>query len=108
MNLIPARLTAFLLLVASFFLPGQRVAGAWRIMWRDHARTASPNAGWTMSCMAGALGVALEKAGHYRLGVATRALQPEDITRALQSMGLVVAFGLALAIGLIYLKDWLF
>ena len=107
-NLIPARLTALLLLLGSFCLPGQRATGAWRIMWRDHARTASPNAGWTMSCMAGALGVALEKPGHYRLGDATRALQPEDITRALQSMALVAAFGLALAIGLIYLKDWLF
>ncbi len=107
-NLIPARLTAFLLLLGSFFLPGQRVAGAWRIMWRDHARTDSPNAGWTMSVMAGALGVALEKAGFYRLGDATRALQPEDITRTLQSMALAAGFGLALAIGMIYLIDWLF
>ena len=41
-------------------------------MWRDHGRTESPNAGWTMSGMAGALGVALEKVGHYRLGDATR------------------------------------
>ena len=107
-NLIPARLTALLLLLGGFFLPGQRATGAWRIMWRDHARTASPNAGWTMSAMAGALGVALEKPGHYRLGDATRALQPRDITRALQSMALVVASGLALAIGLITLKYWLF
>jgi len=107
-NLIPARLTALLLVLASFFLPGQRAAGAWRITRRDHARTASPNAGWTMSAMAGALGVALEKTGYYRLGDATRALQPEDITRALQSMALVAAFGLAFAIGLIYLRDWLF
>ena len=106
-NLIPARLSAFLLLLAAFFLPGQRAAGAWRIMRRDHALTASPNAGWTMSAMAGSLGVALEKLGHYRLGDATRRLQPEDISRALQSMALVAAFGLALAIGLIYLKDWL-
>ena len=107
-NLIPARLTALLLLLASFFLPGQRAAAAWRIMWRDHARTASPNAGWTMSVMAGALGVALEKTGYYRLGDATRALQPDDITRALQSMALVAAFGLALAIGLIFLREWIF
>ncbi len=102
--LIPARLSALLRVLASFFLPCQRSAGAWRIMWRDLARTPSPNAGGTMSGMAGALGVALEKTGHYRLGDATRGLQPEDINRALQSMALVAAFGLALAIGLIYLK----
>ena len=37
-------------------------------MSRDHRLTASPNAGWTMAAMAGALGVALEKPGAYRLG----------------------------------------
>ena len=71
-NLVPARLTALLLASGSALLPGQRAAGAWRIMWRDHSRTASPNAGWTMSGMAGALGVALEKEGHYLLGDANR------------------------------------
>ena len=35
---------------------------------RDRRRTASPNAGWTMSAMAGALGVVLEKPDTYRLG----------------------------------------
>ena len=62
-NLVPARLTALLLTLGSVVLPGQRAGRAWRIMWRDHARTASPNAGWTMSGMAGALGVELEKGG---------------------------------------------
>jgi adenosylcobinamide-phosphate synthase len=37
-------------------------------MIRDHNRTESPNAGWTMGAIAGALGVQLEKAGHYKLG----------------------------------------
>src|SRR3989441_6002964 len=37
-------------------------------MRRDRRRTASPNAGWTMAAMAGALGVTLEKPGAYRLG----------------------------------------
>ena len=93
-NLVPARLTAFLLGVSSAVLPGQNAGGAFRIMWRDHARTASPNAGWTMSGMAGALGVELEKAGHYRLGDATRPLEPADITRAVRSMYLVGRAGL--------------
>ena len=66
-NLLPARLTG-LALVAASFLTGHSAAGAWRTMWRDHRKTASPNAGWPMSAMAGALGVELEKVGHYRLG----------------------------------------
>ncbi len=103
-NLLPARLSALLLLAGSALLPGQRVAGAWRIMWRDHGRTESPNAGWTMSGMAGALGVELEKVGHYRLGDPTRSLEPADITRAVQSMYLIAALGLVIAVGIWYVK----
>ena len=103
-NLIPARLTGLLLALGGGLLPGQRGVRAWRIMWRDHARTASPNAGWTMSATAGALGVELEKEGHYRLGDAVRSLEPADITRAVQSMYLAAGLGLLLALGLILLK----
>ncbi len=66
-NLAPARLGALALVVAAA-LVGAEGRRAWRAMWRDHARTSSPNAGWTMAAMAGALGVRLEKPGHYVLG----------------------------------------
>ena len=50
-NLIPARLGGALICV---------VAGTgWRTLWHDHARHASPNAGWTEAAMAGALGLRL-------------------------------------------------
>lgn len=101
-NLIPARLTAMLLVVSSLLLPGQKASSAWRIMWRDHARTESPNAGWTMSGMAGALGVTLEKVGYYRLGDQTRSIEPQDISRVIQSMYLVAAQASLLAIGIIF------
>ena len=110
-NLMPARLCSLLLVAASFLLPGQRGAGAWRIMRRDRGQTDSPNAGWTMSGMAGALGVQLEKVspqGGYRLGDPTRPLEPRDITRSIQSMYLVAALGLVIALGLIYLRDGIF
>jgi adenosylcobinamide-phosphate synthase len=61
-NLVPARLAALAIVVAA----GPRAPSAWRGMRRDHARTASPNAGWTMSAIAGALSVTLEKPGAYR------------------------------------------
>lgn len=67
LNLVPARLAALVLVLAAG-LGGGDARGAWTSMWRHHALTASPNAGWTMSAMAGALRVRLEKPGHYVLG----------------------------------------
>jgi adenosylcobinamide-phosphate synthase len=66
--LIPARLAPAALVVATGLERASRVSRPVRVMWRDHGRTASPNAGWTMAAMAGALGVALEKPPAYRLG----------------------------------------
>ena len=103
LNLIPARLSGMLLVLASVLLPGQKVSGAWRIMWRDHSRTDSPNAGWTMSGMAGALGVTLEKAGQYRLGDSTRPVELQDISRAIHSLYMVAGQALIVAMGIIFL-----
>jgi hypothetical protein len=55
-------------------------------MRRDGPLTASPNAGRTMAAMAGALDVALEKRGHYRLG-SGRDPDARDIDRALRVAG---------------------
>ena len=74
-------------------------------MLRDHGKTESPNAGWTMSGMAGALGVELEKADHYRLGDAARKVEPEDITRTVRTMYVVAGAGLLLALGITYLRS---
>lgn len=50
-NLLPARLGGVLICVAG--------GGGWRVLRRDHARHASPNAGWPEAAMAGALGLRL-------------------------------------------------
>jgi len=104
-NLIPARLAGLLLVLASGFLPGQQMFRAWSVMWRHHGHTQSPNAGWTMSGMAGALGVQLQKVDPdvgYTLGEPERPIEPKDITRTVQSMYLVAAFGLAIALAITY------
>ena len=67
LNLLPSRLAALTVVVGAR-LSGEGTAGAWRAWRRDGNATASPNAGQTMAAMAGALGVTLEKLGHYRLG----------------------------------------
>lgn len=67
LNFVPARVSA-LLLVLGAALTRLRCRAAWHIAVRDHGETESPNAGWPMSAMAGALGVRLEKVGFYRVG----------------------------------------
>ena len=106
-NILPARVTGLLIVAASAALPGQNAGGAWRIMRRDRGNTESPNAGWPMSAMAGALGVRLEKVsnhGGYQLGDLERNLRPADITSAVRSMYLVAALGLITVSGLTYLR----
>jgi adenosylcobinamide-phosphate synthase len=100
LNYVPARLAAAAI-VAGAWCAGQSAAGAARAWRRDGGRTESPNAGQTMAAMAGALGVTLEKRGHYRLGAGP----PPDVAaidRALCVARWATALGLgaaALALG---------
>jgi adenosylcobinamide-phosphate synthase len=71
LNLLPARLTAGLLALAAQLTLGRGTA-ALRVARRDAGRTASPNAGWPMAAMAGALDTTLAKRGHYTLGDGAR------------------------------------
>ena len=93
-NLVPARVTAALLVVASA-LVGASAVDALRIWWRDGASTESPNAGRPMAAMAGALGVQLEKVGHYRLGDAGAAVAAPAIARAVSIMYVACALAAA-------------
>jgi adenosylcobinamide-phosphate synthase len=99
LNLAPARLTAALLALSAELTRG-RGAAAWRVAQRDAGRTASPNAGWPMAAMAGALDTTLTKRDHYSLGDGPRTAGPamigeaRAVARAL--VGLLVA-ALALA-----------
>ncbi len=87
-NFLPARFTALMIVIAAW-LCQKDMSGAWRIMLRDHNKTPSPNAGWTMSAAAGGLGVQLEKIGHYKLGDNHYSLSAETIGASLQVMGVV-------------------
>lgn len=66
-NFIPARLTAALFALAAA-MEGHDLRRTLSAIRRDSSKTESPNAGFPMSAMAGALAVELEKVGHYRLG----------------------------------------
>ncbi|HMB85548.1 MAG TPA: adenosylcobinamide-phosphate synthase CbiB [Methylomirabilota bacterium] len=93
-NYVPARLAAAAL-VAGAWLVRESAEGAARVLRRDGRRTESPNAGLTMAAMAGALGVTLEKHGHYRLGAGPPP-DPAAIDRAMR----VARWTAALCVGL--------
>ncbi len=98
LNVLPARLTALLIIALAPLFGGRRWK-AWRIWRRDADRTLSPNAGHPMAATAGALGVQLEKVGHYRLGDNDKAITASSIRQAEQmvwSIGCVVVFLTAL------------
>ena len=82
-NWIPARLTGWMF-VLSAWLTGENAAHAAETMLRQHHRTASPNAGWTMGAAAGALDVTLSKRNVYALEGGTQPLDADTVRRALR------------------------
>ncbi len=65
-NFLPARITAFCMMAASFFI-GLDTKSAWRIFWRDRFHHLSPNSAQTESVAAGALHLMLG-GDHYYFG----------------------------------------
>ncbi|MBF0166732.1 MAG: cobalamin biosynthesis protein CobD [Alphaproteobacteria bacterium] len=68
MNLIPARLSGLLFVLAAFFVPTANPYRAAKVMLRDSRKHRSPNAGWPEGAMAGALGLSLSGPRHYAEG----------------------------------------
>jgi adenosylcobinamide-phosphate synthase len=98
LNLLPSRLSALLIIgCAPLFGGDQR--RAWHVWRRDAHKTASPNAGQPMAAMAGAIGIQLEKVGHYQLGDAERPPTPGDIRKAELMVWRVGILALLLAMG---------
>jgi len=97
-NLVPARLTALLIVVAAFICR-RNPRRAWRTMTRDSGKTESPNAGWPMSAAAGALGVQLEKEGCYSLGDPVERLTASTIVLALGLANTAIVFWAVVCLG---------
>ncbi|RUV03698.1 cobalamin biosynthesis protein CobD [Mesorhizobium sp. M6A.T.Cr.TU.017.01.1.1] len=111
-NLPTSRLTALLIVAASFFVKGADAGNAWRTVQRDAKKHRSPNAGWPEAAMAGALGLALAGPRSYDGVMVDDAFMGEggrrdaesiDIRRALKlyrtaDLLLIALFGLLSAI----------
>lgn len=90
-NYLPSRISAGLMIAASFFAGREfSVRGAWKIYKRDCNKHASPNSGQTEAVCAGALGIKLAGDASYfgktvkkpYIGDALRNIEYEDIRRA--------------------------
>jgi adenosylcobinamide-phosphate synthase len=103
LNFIPSRLTALLLILATF-LSRRDGRQSWRVALSEHAKTESPNAGWPMAAIAGALNVQLEKTGHYKLGKTSASGVPETIDDSVELMQIatMVWVIVCLAVGGVY------
>ncbi|WP_295722614.1 cobalamin biosynthesis protein [uncultured Methanobrevibacter sp.] len=80
-NLIPARISGYLMIFASYIL-GMNWKNAYRILKRDARNCDSPNSGYPMAACAGALGIQLEKKNNYVMGDPYKGLDTYDIRRA--------------------------
>ena len=89
-NLVPARVTALAIALMAPVGNGA-VVRALRTAWRDAGRTPSPNAGWPMASMAGALDIRLAKRGVYQLHDRGR---PPDATSLARARRIVLAASL--------------
>ena len=101
-NYIPARVTAFFIIIASALI-GEDYRNAWAIARRDNAKTPSRNHGWPMAAMAGALRVQLEKPGQYILGEKIDPLLPNKIMQALRIRNMVIILCILFSLPIILL-----
>ena len=67
LNYIPSRLTGLVMILGALIL-GYNWKESFYIMKRDSTKLESPNAGYPMAALAGALGTKLEKMNYYTIG----------------------------------------
>lgn len=110
LNLLPARLTVLLIVLCAPLL-GLSGSQALQAAWRDGGKSSSPNAGYPMAAMAGALGVTFggtatyfgEKCEKPTLGSTRHPLTLADYYRAIRLMYAVSFAALLLGGGLLFL-----
>jgi adenosylcobinamide-phosphate synthase len=101
---LPSRLSA-MLLIASARLTGGRARAGLRGMLDSRKTTGSPNSGWTMGAVAGALNLRLSKPGSYELNATGSAASATDISSAQRLVETCASLALAAALGAALLCD---
>ena len=85
LNYLPARITGLVMILSAIIL---RInwKNSFQIMRRDGLKPASPNSGYPMAAMAGALGTRFEKINDYTIGNGDSELTKTHITSAIKMM----------------------
>lgn len=110
LNYLPARLTGLTMIFSAMIL-GNDWKKSYKIMKRDGNKTSSPNAGYPMAAIAGALGTKFEKIDHYSLGDGKVSISREDVksTIALMKVTSIIFCGIVvipIVLVLSYLGWW--
>ncbi|AFS81930.1 cobalamin biosynthesis protein [Candidatus Nitrosopumilus sediminis] len=87
LNYIPSRLTGLIMIISAAILQNNWKE-SYKIMIRDGKKTESPNAGYPMAALAGALETKFEKINHYKLGDGETMLTKEHVHSAIAIMKL--------------------
>ena len=82
LNYVPSRLTGLMMVVSSAVL-GYDWRGSYQVMKDDGAKLDSPNAGYPMAALAGALQIKLEKVNHYKIGTGKIDLTKQNVKSAI-------------------------
>lgn len=111
LNYFPARITSILMVVGAMIL-GIDWRKSYKIMIRDGKKTESPNAGYPMAALAGALGTQFEKIDHYSVGEGNIELSRSHLRSAISLMKITsilfcMIFTIPVIITLSYLGWWI-
>ncbi len=92
LNYIPARLGGVLTVLASFLYRNQgfNYKNSYLTMLNDAKKCPSPNSGFTMAAVAGALDISLTKKNVYKIGKDKNVLKKNDINKAINLSKLTI------------------
>ncbi len=111
LNYLPSRLTGLVMIFSAMIL-GNDWKSSYKVMIRDGKKTQSPNAGYPMAAIAGALGTKFEKIDHYSLGDGEISFSKEHVksTLALMKVTSIIFCGIVvvpIVLLLSYLGWWI-
>ena len=111
LNYLPARITSIMMVLSAMIL-GHDWKKSYKIMRRDGKNTDSPNAGYPMAALAGALGTQFEKINHYSVGEGNIELTKDHLRSAISLMKITsilfcMIFTIPIIIALSYLGWWI-